>query len=179
MSKRAWSTAGAQGRNDPAWLDIAVRMKVTAEEPRMPARRADATIKACRAVELVRQGQSYEQVARAVGFANRGTAHRVVTKALADRLVDGIDDLRHSEVARLDALQAALWPKVERGDVRAVNTVMRIIHRRSRLLGLYTTTEVEAPLRGLVVPEPEGNVGTATGADAVGAGVGPVAAQAA
>jgi hypothetical protein len=90
-------------------------------------------------------------------------------------VVDGIDDLRDTEVARLDALQAALWPKVERGDTRAVNTVVRIIDRRCRLLDLYTTTEVEAPLRGLVVPEPEGNVGAATGADAVGVHVDPVA----
>jgi hypothetical protein len=35
---------------------------------------------------------------------------------LAERLVDGIDDLRNIEVARLDALQAALCPRAQRGD---------------------------------------------------------------
>jgi hypothetical protein len=145
----------------------------------MPARRAEASIKACRAVELVRQGKSYDAVARAVGFANRGTAHRVVTKALAERLVDGIDELRDIEVARLDALQAALWPKVERGDTRAVNTVVRIIDRRSRLLGLYTQRDIETPLWGLIVPEAAGNAGVATDAEGVGVDVVPVASSAA
>jgi hypothetical protein len=101
----------------------------------MPARHAEASIKACRAVELVGQGKTYDQVARAVGFANRGTAHRVVTRALAGRLVDGIDDLRHIELGRLDALQAALWPRVEKGEVRAINSVVRIIDRRCRSSG--------------------------------------------
>jgi hypothetical protein len=132
----------------------------------MPARRAEATIKACRAIELVRQGKSYDAVARAVGFANRGTAHRVVTKALAGRLIDGIDELRAIEVARLDALQSVLWPKVERGDLRAVNAVLRIVDRRCRLLGLYTQPEIETLLWGLVVPQPAGNSGAATGAEA-------------
>jgi hypothetical protein len=142
----------------------------------MPARRAEASIKACRAVELVRQGKSYDAVARAVGFANRGTAHRVVTKALAERLVDGIDDLRDVEVARLDALQAALWPRVERGDTRAVNTVLRIIDRRCRLFGLYREATVETPLWGLVVPPADGNAGLATGAELGGIGVADSAA---
>jgi len=65
----------------------------------MPARRAESSWKAARAVELVREGKSYDQVARALGYANRGTAHRVVTKALSERMIDGIDDLRDIEVA--------------------------------------------------------------------------------
>ncbi len=71
----------------------------------------------CRAVELALHGKTYDQIAREVGYANRGTAHRVVRKALADRLVDNIDELREFEAARLDALQAALWDKAMSGDV--------------------------------------------------------------
>jgi hypothetical protein len=113
----------------------------------------------------VRRGMSYDQAVRAVGFANRGTAHRVVTKALAARLADGIDDLGHIELARLDVLQAALWPRMQKGEVRAINRILRIIDRRCRLLGLYAETTVETPPWGLVVPEAEGNAGPATGAE--------------
>jgi hypothetical protein len=127
----------------------------------MPARRAEASWKAARAVELVREGKTYDQVARAVGYANRGTAHRVVTKALAERLVDGIDDLRSIEVARLDALQAALWPRVEKGEVRAINSVLRLIDRRCRLYGLYSGEQQESAWT-LVMPPAEGNTGAAT-----------------
>jgi hypothetical protein len=123
------------------------------------------TIKAHRAIELVPEGKSYDEVAHAVGYASRGTAHRLVAKALAERLVSGNDHLRNIEVARLDALQASLWPKVERGDMRAVNTVVRIIDRRCRLLTLYTTqTAFEKQPWGLVVPEAGGNPGVATDA---------------
>ena len=64
----------------------------------MPARRAEALWKACRAVELMRKGRSYDQIAREVGYANRGTAHRVVAKALSERLADNIDELRAMEM---------------------------------------------------------------------------------
>ena len=115
-----------------------------------------------------------------LGTPVAATAHRLVAKALAEQLVDGIEDLREIEVARLDVLQAALWPRVEKGEIRAVNAVLRIIDRRCRLLGLYTTrTAVEQPLWGLVVPEQEGNAGRATAVGDDDAGVDDVAGSAA
>jgi transposase-like protein len=99
--------------------------------------KALASWRKCRAVELALHGRSYDQIAREIGYANRGTVHRVVANALADRLVDGIDELREWEAARLDALQAAAWDKAMAGDVRAVNSVLKIIDRRCRLFGLY------------------------------------------
>jgi len=67
----------------------------------------------------------------------------VVMTALADRLVDDVDELREFETARLDALQAALWDKAMTGDVRATNSIVRFIDRRCRLLGLYHHKAVE------------------------------------
>jgi hypothetical protein len=98
-----------------------------------------------------------------VGYANRGTAHRVVAKALAQRLVDDVDQLRELELARLDALQASLWAKAENGDLRAVNACVRIIDKRCRLLGLYGYKEAQEPLQTLVIDH-RGNPGKATGA---------------
>jgi hypothetical protein len=148
------------------WLDTTAMMEMTPEEhPYMPVRQAEASIKACRAVELVRQGKTYDQVARAVGFANRGTAHRVVTKALSERLMVGIDELRDIELARLDALQVALWPRVEKGEVRAVNSVMRIIDRRCRILGLYPQRARSEKSFDTLVIQDTGNPGEATDAD--------------
>ena len=40
------------------------------------------------------------------------------------------------EMARLDALQLALWDDAMAGDVKAAGMVLRIIEQRSRLLGL-------------------------------------------
>lgn len=40
------------------------------------------------------------------------------------------------EVARLDALQAALWPRAMRGDEKAISEVRQLILARVKVLGL-------------------------------------------
>jgi transposase-like protein len=117
----------------------------------------------CRAVELVTLGKTYDQIAREVGYANRGTAHRTVSQALTQRLSDDSDQHRELEAARLDALQAALWDKAMHGDVRAFNSVVRIIDRRCRLLGLHADKKaVTATFKGLVMTEEEREAWEAT-----------------
>ncbi len=90
-----------------------------------------------RAVELRASGMSYAEIAAEVGYANRGTAHAVVTQALQSREAESVDLLRQVEVARLNAVHAALWPRAMAGDVPAVMALLRIIEARCRLLGLY------------------------------------------
>lgn len=95
-----------------------------------------ARLKRTQAVELVAQGMSYDQVAKAVGYSHRGSAHRAVFRALAEREVAGVDELRDLELARLDALQDAVWDRATAGDLSAVRVATRIIDQRIRLLGL-------------------------------------------
>ncbi len=47
-------------------------------------------------------------------------------------------------LARLDALQLALWDDAETGEVKAVGMVLRITEQRSRLLGLDRPWQVSA-----------------------------------
>ncbi len=96
---------------------------------------------------------SYDQIAREVGYANRGTAHRVVAKALSERLADNIDELRAMEIARLDALQASIWERAMNGDLRAINTIRCIIATRCRLLGLHGTRKRHVAPFNLVMTE--------------------------
>ena len=100
---------------------------------------AQARIKRVRALELVAEGKSYDEIALAVGYSHRGSAHRAVFKALDDREAEDVDHLRAIELARLDALQVALWDRAMDGDVEAVLAVLRIMDRRIRLLGLVTS----------------------------------------
>jgi hypothetical protein len=92
-----------------------------------------------RCVELASQGLTYEEIASAVGYANKSSARKAVVAALAAREVDGVDMLRSLEVARLDDLQKASWGAALSGDHRAVDRVLRIITLRSKLLGLVDT----------------------------------------
>ncbi len=110
------------------------------------------------AVELAVEGHTYDTIAKQVGYAYRGTAHRVVRQALDERIADNVDELRATEVARLDALQAAVWPAAMAGDLEAVRQVTALIEKRARLLGLYPTGrhKPEEPLRPVTVMVPEG-----------------------
>ncbi len=79
---------------------------------------------------------SYDEIASAVGYANRGTAWRTVQRALQDRTFHAVDEYREVELARLDALQSACWDAALAGDLRAVEAVLRVMQQRARLLGL-------------------------------------------
>lgn len=70
--------------------------------------RAVAQLRRCRAVELVSEGKTYDQVAKEVRYSNRGTPHRVVSQALSLRLAEDVDILRQLEADRVDAS----WPEV-------------------------------------------------------------------
>lgn len=123
-------------------------------EPRRRNRPLAAWRKA-RAVELAIAGRTYDQIAAEVGYANRGTAYKVVQQALHGRTVAAVDELRCFEVDRLNALQLAVWPDAMAGDVSAVEAVLKIVMQRCRLLGLVdprpVTQEPEQP-RSVVVP---------------------------
>lgn len=58
------------------------------------------------------------------------------------------------EVASLNAAQAAIWPKVLRGDSLAVERFVKLSERRSKLLGLDAPTQTE--VRGEVAVSVEG-----------------------
>ena len=97
---------------------------------------AEARLKRSRAVELLAEGFCYDEIARRVGFTNRGSAHRAVSKALSERQAENVDLLRAQEGDRLDAIQAALWDQAMTGDPRAVSVVVKVIACRIRLFGL-------------------------------------------
>ncbi len=92
-----------------------------------------------RAVELATQGYTYQQIADELGYANRGTVHRIVQQTLQAVQTENVQALRAVEVDRLDALQQALWDRAMGGNLRAAQAVARIIQARARALGLVQT----------------------------------------
>ncbi|MFC5179429.1 hypothetical protein [Nocardioides taihuensis] len=99
--------------------------------------KAQARLKRLRAVELLAEGKSYDEIATEVGFAHRGSAHRAVHKALSEREIENIDLWRTLESERLDSLLNAFWEDALHGDPTAARTVLRVIDQRCRLLGLH------------------------------------------
>lgn len=81
-------------------------------------------------------GRTYLQIADELGYASRGTVHRIVREALEAQQVQSVELLREVEVKRLDALQVALWDAAMSGDVEAAHACLRIIQARIMVLGL-------------------------------------------
>jgi transposase-like protein len=100
-----------------------------------------------RAVEMSLIGHTYQAIADELGYANRGTVHRIVKAALADHEMDSVDELRQLELDRLDTLQYAYWAQALAGDHAAANIVLKVMDRRLKLLTLpvaWDPSRVEA-----------------------------------
>ena len=87
------------------------------------------------------QGETCQAIADALGFANSGSAWKAIQRGLARFVAPAIAEARTAELARLDRLHKAHWSAAIAGDVPATETVLKLMVRRARLLGL------DAPLR--------------------------------
>lgn len=101
-----------------------------------------------KALELRKGGATFEQIAQALGYADRSNAHKAVRRAMRETIQEPADEVRRVEVERLDVLLKALWPKAlstgDKQQARAVEQCLSIMARRSALLGL------DAPSRRVV-----------------------------
>jgi len=69
----------------------------------------------------------YWRLGDAVLQRHRGTVYNVVTQALPARQAHSADQMRHLELARLEAAHAALWPRAMQGHVPSVAALLRIL----------------------------------------------------
>jgi len=109
-------------------------------EPRKDGLALVSGDKAYQAYQLHLQGSDWEQVATHLGYKN-GRVAQVEVRQYITRAATQMDAQRKEEVlgvemARLDALQSAVWPAAMEGDTKAVDSVLRVMGHRSKLLGL-------------------------------------------
>ncbi len=105
------------------------------------ARKLERQVKA---LELRRMGKGYIEIAAALGIG-KSQAHRLVQAGLTDaraQISGEADELRAEELSRLDGMMSGVWPAARKGSVGAIDRVLRIMERRSRLLGLDAPTKV-------------------------------------
>ena len=133
-------------------------LEVTVMTPRTtPTRIADAERRAL-ALQLKRQGWTYDEIAAHQGadgrplYTTRQAANRAVLRELRALPRDAADDLRTLELHRLDTLLARVWSQTDSGrkvtcpecqhvvdhapSLNAVTVALRIGERRARLVGL-------------------------------------------
>ncbi len=109
-------------------------------------RRIEAKERALKALELRKRGMNYTQIGEKLGCA-RSTACRYVLSELenlADKSREEAEHVRALELQRLDDLYTKAWDLVDAGGSEtAIDRCLRIMERRSKLLGLDAAEKVE------------------------------------
>jgi len=95
-----------------------------------------------KALELRRKGKSYPDIADELGVS-LSTAYRYVNNELErlarERKMEG-EKVLEIEIARLDRITEAIAEKVEAGSLDHVETFLKVMDRRAKLLGLNAAT---------------------------------------
>lgn len=95
-------------------------------------------------LELRKQGQSYRAIAEELGLSGPGQANKVFQRAVSRYTGQVGPELIKLEEMRLDDLQEAIWDMAMAGDLKAVETVLRVMERRAKLRGLDHTDKMAA-----------------------------------
>lgn len=107
--------------------------------PASKAQRAKTADRRGKAIALRLAGMDWQTIADRLDYASRAAACVDVNRALEANLAEqsqAADTLREVESQRLDRLQAAAWPSAVKGDLKAIETVLKVIDRRVKLQGL-------------------------------------------
>ena len=110
---------------------------------------------AIRAHRMRREGIAWWDIAENLGITERAAAALVSERiAAAAELVDQGQrrTLLTMELDRLDQLQRAVWIDAIGGDTRAVETCLKIIDKRAKLLGLENANGQTVTNNTIVVP---------------------------
>lgn len=105
-------------------------------EPETSPRRLQAKVRAAEAMRLRIRGLTYRQIAERLGYSGEGAAYNAVLRGLRDTRQEPAEELRTLELTRIDEALHAIWPRVLRGQTRAVDSFIKLSKRRADLLGL-------------------------------------------
>lgn len=94
------------------------------------------------AMTLRLAGLTYQQIAERMDLSESG-AYDLVKRSFRYVETDTVDEMRQLENDRLDRAQAAIWPKVLRGEESAISTFLSISGQRARINGLNSPTKVD------------------------------------
>ena len=96
-----------------------------------------------RAMALKLAGASYAQIADNLGYADSSGAYKAVSRGMKNALQESAGDLRKIHYGRLEHMLMLVWPAVNQGDSRAVNSALQVMDRMERLYGLNAAERVD------------------------------------
>lgn len=98
--------------------------------------RARAAERQAKALELRKAGWTYDRIADAVGYANRGSAQRAVEAALDKITREPAQQLLTLQLEQLGEMWAGVYEQATKGDVFAIDRALKIMERTGKLAGI-------------------------------------------
>lgn len=105
--------------------------------PETIAREADV-------LRLRLEGFTFDAIAKQVGLGSPSAAHDAYTRAMKRTLQPAADEIREAELARLDAIQTRMWERMEAGELKAAEIILKVLDRRAKYLGLDSPLKVQS-----------------------------------
>jgi hypothetical protein len=90
------------------------------------------------AINLRKAGLTYENIGKELGYTPQG-AWKLVKRALNRvilKTMENAEEYRQVELQRLDELWSSVYPLALKGHLKSVETCLKIMQRRAKLLGL-------------------------------------------
>lgn len=95
-----------------------------------------------RAIRLRTMGATYEQIAKELGYANKGGAYKAVKAGLHEAIVESAMEMRVVQNDKLDLLLSRCLTAFMGGDLDQVKNILAIEKRRADLWGLDASKQV-------------------------------------
>jgi transposase len=127
-------------------LNADVDQALAEVEGESSASRDRAAVRRVKAISMMLAGLTYEQIAAELKVSVSG-AKDIVRRTLARAEQRNVEEMRTLENERLDRAQAAIWAQVLRGDLKAVDSFLKISAQRARLNNLNAPLKVELALK--------------------------------
>ena len=100
-----------------------------------------------KAIEMRKSGATYEQIANELGFYDRQSCREAVVRHINKLVSEPAKELRRLESERLDRLFQSMYRRAldssRRDAARCAEVAIRIMERRSQLLGLDAPVRIE------------------------------------
>ncbi len=115
-----------------------------------PGKREEMAERVRKVFELRKSGLSYRAIAEHLGYDIK-TVHSDSMKRLKQINAESNElaiEMRTLEGERLDHMQSVIWGDVLRGDLQAIQTVLRIMDKRAKLFGLDVAITQDITING-------------------------------
>lgn len=128
----------------------------TGRSPRRKTKRDGQKELRRQALELRKGGASYWAIAHTLGYKNAEAAHKAVSRAVEGLEVESQIELFAIQQERLNTMLLTIWPQVQAGDTRAIQTALSIWGEINSMNGI--TPEINVNLHHSGLPDTVQNV---------------------